>query len=410
MVHIAVIGGGPGGIAFAQQLSKSVSSSSTSSSSCSFPFWNTPQKVDTFLDDVHITVFEKREFFFHAPGALRAMVDISYTPKVLIPFDKVFDEYPNVELKFASVDRIDYDTKTIHYVANDTVDTQTNMRYDYLVLATGSSSFSPSKPSMSITSSKQMMDVFTSTAENIQKSERILIVGGGVVGIELAGELRYTYPEKKIILIDSHSELLSNQNVPKLREPIKKILLDHDIELHFNERIKHTDKMGINQFGAQTITTESGLTLEVDAILWSIGMKPNIELMNDSDCIFNNRFIKVKPNLELDSPKEKYQHVYVIGDASNHPSPKMLFWAMQQGQHLAKNLASYIQSNGQTEMSDFSAPSVEVMAIPFGPEGGISQLPLFGGLVVGDFLTKLIKSKDLMAGMFWTMMNQKIPE
>ncbi|GFH44468.1 hypothetical protein CTEN210_00942 [Chaetoceros tenuissimus] len=401
MVHIAVIGGGPGGIAFAQQLSKSLSSSS----SFSFPFC----KVGTILD-VQITVFEKREFFFHAPGALRAMVDNSYTPKVLIPFDKVFEGYPNVELKFASVDRIDYDTKTIHYVSNNQEDTLTNMRYDYLVLATGSSSSSPSKPSASITTSKQMMDAFTSTADNIQKSDRILIVGGGVVGIELAGELRYTYPDKKIILLDSHGELLSRQNVPKLREPVKKILLDHDIELHFNERIKRTDKMGINQFGTQTITTESGLELEVDAILWSIGMKPNVELMTDSECISNNRFIKVKPNLEVDSTKEKYQKVYVIGDASNHPTPKLLFWAMQQGQHLAKNLASLIQSNGQTEMTEFTALSSEILVIPFGPEGGISQLPLFGGLVVGNYPTKLIKSKDLMADMFWTMMNQEIPE
>lgn len=405
MVHIAVIGGGPGGIAFAQQLSNSLSSSS----SFSFPFCKSTQKVGTFLD-VQITVFEKREFFFHAPGALRAMVDTSYTPKVLIPFDKVFDDYPNVELKFASVNRIDYDAKTIHYVSNHQEDTQTNMRYDYLVLATGSSSSSPSKPSASITSSKQMMDVFTSTAKNIQKSERILIVGGGVVGIELAGELRYTYPDKKIMLLDSHNELLSSQNIPKLREPVKKILLDHDIELHFNERIKMTEHMGINQFKTQTITTESGLTLEVDAILWSIGMKPNIDLMTDSDCILNNRFIKVKPNLEVDSPKEKYQNVYVIGDANNHPTPKLLLWAMQQGQHLAKNLASFIQSNGQTEMTEFKATSTELLIIPFGPEGGIGQLPLFGGLLVGNFLTKLIKSKDLMAGMFWTMMNQEIPE
>lgn len=338
------------------------------------------------------------------------MVDTSYTPKVLIPFDKVFDEYPNVELKFASVDQIDYDTKTIHFMPNDKSDTQTNMSYDYLVLATGSSSSTPSKPTSSITSRNQMMDAFSSTAENIQKSERILIVGGVVVGIELAGELRSAYPEKKIMLLDSHGELLSSQNVPKLREPVKKILLDHDIELHLNQRIKSTENIGINQFGTQTITTESGLELEVDAILWSIGMTPNIELMTDSNCISNNRFIKVKPNLQVDSPEEKYQHVYVIGDASNHPTPKLLFWSMQQGQHLAKNLASFIQSNGKTVMTEFNALSTEMLVIPFGPDGGVSQLPLFRGLVVGYFFTKLVKSKDLMAGTFWTMMNQEIPE
>jgi NADH dehydrogenase FAD-containing subunit len=90
--------------------------------------------------------------------------------------------------------------------------------------------------------------------------------------------------------------------------------------------------------------------------------------------------------------------VFAIGDVSNHSTPKMAYWGMEQGKHLGKSLADNIL-NG-IELKPYKGPSTEALMVPLGPNGGVSQLPLFGGLIVGNFLTSLIKSKTLFVGMF----------
>ncbi|KAE9271702.1 hypothetical protein PF008_g30281, partial [Phytophthora fragariae] len=47
--------------------------------------------------------------------------------------------------------------------------------------------------------------------------------------------------------------------------------------------------------------------------------------------------------------------------------------------------------------------------LPLGPNGGVSQLPVMGGVVMGNLITKSIKSKDYFAGMVWKNMGAVIP-
>jgi len=46
------------------------------------------------------------------------------------------------------------------------------------------------------------------SALQIEKAKSIIIVGGGAVGVELAGEIIYKYPMKKITIVHSHDRLI----------------------------------------------------------------------------------------------------------------------------------------------------------------------------------------------------------
>mmetsp|Transcript_4635 Transcript_4635/g.8895 ORF Transcript_4635/g.8895 Transcript_4635/m.8895 type:complete len:87 (-) Transcript_4635:887-1147(-) len=76
----------------------------------------------------------------------------------------------------------------------------------------------------------------------------------------------------------------------------------------------------------------------------------------------------------------------------------MAYWGMEQGKHLGKALADKILYG--IELKPYTGPSTEALMLPIGPNGGVSQLPLCGGMVVGNFLTKMIKSKTLFVDMF----------
>jgi len=379
MKSIVVIGAGPGGVAFAQTLSKLLPAS-----------------------EAKVTVIEKQNFYFHVFGSLRAMVDKAYIQKLFVPLDFAFQN--NVQLKRATVTSIDYDRRTVNYTQSilNSQDEPESIKYDYLVIATGSSYPSPIKPSS--TDSKVMEKVMIQTTENIKNADRILIIGGGAVGIEMAGELKSFYPNKKIMLMDGNTDLLSNQNVPKMKKRLEQKLKKCGVELFLGERFH--EKILSHEFGTRSNVTEKGLTIESDARIVCVGMKPNVGLMNDTTCL-EGKYIKVKETMEVDHRDEKYKQVFVLGDASNHPTPKMGYWAGEQGKHLAKSIAVNLQKGKRYK--PFDGPSVEVLIIPIGPKGGVTQLPFFGGVTVGDFFTRNVKSKDLMAGMVWKNLNAKMP-
>jgi len=393
MKHIIVIGGGPAGVAAAQHAAKKLSET-----------------------EAKITLVEKRGFFYHSVGALRAMVDTSFIPNILIPYDNIFKGYSHVELKFATVDSISYDTKTVTFTSTNLLDDppesattqKETLSYDYLIIATGSSYLSPIKPSKAVFNREDIIKDLTLTAENIKKAERVLVIGGGAVGIEMAGELKAYYPDKKIMLLDSNEELLSNQNVPKLRPCIKEALLNLGVELILGQRL--TERFTSHQFGTKSLVTEDGTTIESDAQLVCVGMIPNIDLMKDypENLDENGRFIKVKDTMQVDSSWSYYENVFVLGDASNHPTPKLAYWAMDQGKHLALSIAANIR-NKESPFKPYLEPMTEALILSLGPDGGVSQLPVCGGFIVGDFMTKMAKSKDLLAGMFWKTLNSKIP-
>jgi len=169
MFQIIIVGGGPAGVDASTTLTKLLS----------------------VRNDVQITLIEKRDRYFHSIGALRAMVDPSFTQKILIPYDNIFKGAQNVELKNATVQSINFDERSVTFkstLSDSQNDAQETLKYDYLILATGSSYPAPIKPINE--NHNDIMKEFSETAEKLQQAERILVIGGGAVGIEMAVSLR----------------------------------------------------------------------------------------------------------------------------------------------------------------------------------------------------------------------------
>jgi len=177
------------------------------------------------------------------------------------------------------------------------------------------------------------------------------------------------------------------------------------VDLFLGQRLTG-ERFTSHEFVTKNLVTESGLIIESDAQLVCAGMKPNIDLMKDPRCL-DRKFINVKLNMQVDNSALEYEKVFVLGDASDHPTPKLGYWAGLQGQNLAKSIAQHIRKGKQLE--EYVGPSREVLILPLGPDGGLTHLPLCGGIVAGNFLTRMFKSKNLMAGMSWEMLNAEMP-
>ena len=65
-----------------------------------------------------------------------------------------------------------------------------------MVIATGTRGPFPGKCRFDA-SSKQLIAAYEEFTQEIQKAENIVIVGGGAVGVEMAGEIATDYPGQK---------------------------------------------------------------------------------------------------------------------------------------------------------------------------------------------------------------------
>uniref|UniRef100_H3H3A1 FAD/NAD(P)-binding domain-containing protein n=2 Tax=Phytophthora ramorum TaxID=164328 RepID=H3H3A1_PHYRM len=220
--------------------------------------------------------------------------------------------------------------------------------------------------------------------------------------------IKAKYPSKNVTILESKAKLVAGDDVrDKFRTKLSTYLKRLGVKVVVGERL--TERLSGNSFEKRTLRTDKGTEIESDVQLLCGGFSPTTELIQklDASLVTPEGFVKVNSKLQLDS--DQYSNIYALGDASNNSAPKRAFYAGQQGKHLGAELA-LVARKTQTNVSK-PFPKVEVVAtvLPLGPSGGVSQLPVMGGLVMGNLITKSIKSKDYFAGMTWKSLGAVVP-
>lgn len=392
MTRVVIIGGGAAGIRVAQSLAKSLSEP----------------------DNTEVIVLEKNAYFYHVVGAPRAYVDADYTSKMFIPYDNAI---PKHAAKFVRIVRgvathISADKNEVSYHAIGSDDKESDvtekLQFDYLVLATGSTYSVPIKPDTHNSTRSATEAKLQEVRGHIEKAEKVVVVGGGAVGCEVAAEIKVKYSNKSVTIVDANEKLISCNNLRdkfnvKLNESLDKL----GVKVILGERL--TDRLSSNGFEKRTLRTDKGMEIESDIQLLCGGFSPVATLVQEMDASLVTDRGAVKVNSQLQLEDEKYAHIFALGDMCNHPAPKMAFIAGEQGKFLAGELAAVIHKKQPGFTNPFEPPAVTAMILPLGPSGGVSQLPVWGGIVVGDWFTWLLKSRDYFAGRVWASIGATVP-
>jgi len=137
----------------------------------------------------------------------------------------------------------------------------------------------------------------------LQPSKRILLVGGGVIGLELASSARFK---------DCHVTVLEQTPMIMGRSPaiISEFLLNQHrsrgVDIRLNVKISETQLRGEEI----VITLESGEELIADAVVYGIGIVPNAQLAIDAGLDVDFA-IKVNENCQTSHPD-----IYAAGDVA----------------------------------------------------------------------------------------------
>ncbi|KAJ3925850.1 MAG: hypothetical protein NXY57DRAFT_1030800 [Lentinula lateritia] len=282
-----------------------------------------------------------------------------------------------------------------------TLDNGGTVAYDVLVLATGSTWPRP------IAFPTENMNKITEHVQKIRAefaaAQDILLVGGGSVGIELSGELRDVFPSKPITIIHREKYLLNATYPDKYRIAVQKQLEGRGITILTGDAISALDASNVagSQISRDGFITEQGKTLKADLVIPTWGTRPNTTYL-PSDLLSSTGHVKILPTFQLPA----HPNVFAFGDIMDWNEQKTAANAsFFQAPKVAKNIILYLrESEGMSasinllsskQSAKYNGSFVMIM-VTNGKTSGMSYFNILWGIIVGGWISSLMKSKDLM--------------
>ncbi|ULR32018.1 NADH:flavorubredoxin reductase NorW [Dickeya fangzhongdai] len=179
-------------------------------------------------------------------------------------------------------------------------------RYDYhtLVLATGASAVIPPIPGHQWMLTLNSQQEYRRAEARLTQATRILILGAGLIGSELAMDMALA--GKQITLVDRASHLLSALLPVEISARLQAALLQQGVELMLNTGLQQLEKTD----AGLKVTLMSGRTLEVDEVISAIGLRANTSLAAAAGLAVNQGIV-TDSRLRSSDP-----HIYALGDCA----------------------------------------------------------------------------------------------
>ena len=324
-------------------------------------------------NDFEVTLIDSKPYFEYTPGILRTIIEPEHIKKIQA-LHKAY--LPNSKV---------YDDEVIEITKKEVITKKKkNFSFDYLIISSGSSYAVPIKEAGLIPATRAKELVMYH--EKLQNAKSVLIIGGGLVGIELAAEICTHYKDKKIILCHSHDKLIERNNV-KSQKYVEKFLKRKGVRIIFGERIKSTH--GEKGKGKHFVT-DKGTKIESDMSFISVGTRPNFEFMKKKfkSLLTERNQIEVNEYLQLKS----HRNIFVGGDIVGIKEEKVAQTAEKHAELIVRNIHSLENKKNLEKYGSMKRP----MVISLGKYNGIFEngnFVFFG--IIPAFLKWFVEKKTM---------------
>lgn len=284
MEHIVILGNGIAGITAARHIRK--------------------------LSDKKITIISAEADHFFSRTALMYIYMGHMRWPDIEPYEPWFWEKNRLELKKAYVETVDTNNKTLHFKGGGTI------AYDKLIIATGSVTNTFGWEGLELNGvqglvSKQDLENLEKNAPNNKDCPRAVIVGGGLIGVEMAEMLRTRNIEVTMLVREDAfwTNVLPNNEA----EMLSRHIASHGVDLQHNSEL---DKIiGDKDGNVKAVITKKGEEIPCSVVGITTGVKPNISFLKNSK-IETDRGVLVNRKL-----KTNIEGVYAIGDCAQQREP-----------------------------------------------------------------------------------------
>lgn len=283
MKHIAIIGNGISGVTAARHIRK--------------------------RSDHKITLISAETEHFFSRTALMYVYMGHMKYENVKPYEDSFWEKNRIDLKFGFVSKVDAQNNQLEFADGEL------MKYDDLIIACGSK---PNKFGWKGQDLKGVQGLYSwqdleSMEENTANAKHAVIVGGGLIGVEMA-EMLLTRGIGVTFLV-REKRFWGNVLPKEEGELISRHIRSHHVDLRFETELEEilADENG----RVRGIITKSGEEVTCQFVGLTAGVSPNIDFLKDSK-IETNRGVVVNEFLETNQA-----NIYAIGDCAEfrqHPT------------------------------------------------------------------------------------------
>ncbi|WP_027137336.1 nitrate reductase [Gaetbulibacter saemankumensis] len=283
------------------------------------------------LDEIH--VFSKEPNLFYNRVLLPEYVTEELSWEQLLKIKKLELNKLNIKVHpETQISNIDQENK----IVTDSHGEQHS--FDKLILATGSRAFIPKDvqidlPGRFTMRNKRDADEFKAylNATGLPPEEQhVVIVGGGLLGLELAAAMKHK--KVKITIIQRASRLMERQLDKVSSKLLALDVQERGIQIYFDNEVSTV--FDDEDTGELNITLKSGKLLTANAIVYAIGTIPNVEIARENG-ILCSRGVKVNQHLQSSNPD-----IFAIGEIAEFNN--RLFGITSAAEEQANILANFI--------------------------------------------------------------------
>jgi len=243
---------------------------------------------------------------------------VSHSDNDILPAEAMFKSN-DIEMIVDEAKEINLNEKTVLFSSGKVI------TYDKLVIGTGST---PAKASwlkgsdfdnvFTVPKDKSYIDVMH---KKLDGAKKIVTIGAGFIGVEISDELNKT--GKDVTLIEKLPLILGLAFDEDISERARDLLKERGVKILTSSSV--TEIVGNGK--AEGVKLENGDVIDADAVILSMGYKPNSALAREAGLLVSdNGFIKVDEYMRTPD-----SDIFAVGDCAENrdfvtrkPSPVML--------------------------------------------------------------------------------------
>jgi NADH dehydrogenase FAD-containing subunit len=341
-------------------------------------------RVAKLLDPyARVVLIEPKDAFQHNVAALRALVEPSFGRRMFFPYGRLLTR------GLVRRDRVvSADAGRVQLASGD------ELRPDILVLATGSAYPFPAKAAQ--LAHADAIAGYAALHANLARARRVLLLGAGAVGLELAGEIGARWPDKRVTLIDPAERILPGPYDERLRVELRRQLLGFGATLLLGHRLVEPPASAPGELAPVHVRTSAGASVEADLWLRCHGITPVSDYLtgelaparSPDGYVTVDEYLRVTPG------------VYAIGDLAAIDVNKVAV-AQRQAQCVAATITAEITGAGPAVPYE---PEPATTVIPFGPAGGAGWAVGRDGVLPAAVVAQ-VKGEHMLLGKYEELLN-----
>lgn len=279
-----------------------------------------------------ITVISSESDHFYSRTALMYLYMGHMQFQHLKPYENWFWQENNIQLVRARVREVDFTGRRL------LLDNSQTLAYDRLLLATGAAPRKTGLPGENLQGVQGLYHLqdLESMERNTRQIQQAVVVGGGLIGIELAEMLSSRCIPTTLLVRESHywAPVLPPEEAGLVARQIQ----SHGVKLQLNTQVQAFE--GDAGGRLQAVVTDTGQTIPCQFAGVAIGVQPHINFLQGSG-LATGRGILVNEYLETNIPG-----VYAAGDCAELLLPggqaglveQVWYTGRMQGETAAHNL------------------------------------------------------------------------